>query len=226
MNNYDEMNDYDVLCAVRDSLSGVPMPTPPRLEAIVARGRASRRRRQAGLSVAGVASGAALVLGLSGVIGSGSPAPARGNSQADLTAFTVVSNPNGTTTLTLNLPGGLLDPDAVRQALEQHGIPALVTVGKLCTTAVRPNAPGFISAEPPPGGSPSGSPTFRSVGTPGWPKKVSIVFNPSAMPAGSEVSIGYRQDSQGRQISIRLIEAGAPLTCSTIPDTNPAGGPS
>jgi hypothetical protein len=226
MKDYNEMNDSDVLCAVRVSLSGVPMPPPPRLEAIVARGRASRRRRHVELSVAGVASGAALVLGLSGVIGSARPAPARGSSQADLMAYSVVSNPNGTTTLTLNMPGGLSDPEAVRQALAQHGIPALVTVGEFCTTAVRPNAPDAITVQPPPpGGEAVGSPKFspaRPVGS----EKRSIVFNPSAMPAGSEVSIGYRQDSNGRQISVGLIEAGAHLICSTKLNTNPAGGPS
>jgi hypothetical protein len=43
MNDNDELNDGAVLSAVRDSISGWPMPTPPRLEAITARGRARRR---------------------------------------------------------------------------------------------------------------------------------------------------------------------------------------
>jgi hypothetical protein len=217
MNGNHDMNDDDVLRAVRGSLSGVRIPASPRLEAIVARGRARRRRRHVELSVAGVASGAALVLSLSGVIGSVGRAPARSSGRADVRAFSVVSNSNGTTTLTLNLDGGLNDPNAVRQALAQHGIPALVTVGELCTTAVRPDAPGAITQQPPPGGTPAGSagesPIFRSSGAVGSQKE-SIVFDPSAMPAGSEVSIGYRQDSHGRQISVRLIEAGAPLTCT------------
>ncbi len=52
---------------LRDALSGVAMSDRPRLEAIMARGRARRRHRLAavvGLSVAGAAVGIALVLGL------------------------------------------------------------------------------------------------------------------------------------------------------------------
>ena len=52
---------------LRDALSGVAMSDRPRLEAIMARGRARRRHRLAaivGLSVAGAAVGIALALGL------------------------------------------------------------------------------------------------------------------------------------------------------------------
>jgi len=53
MNDNDDLNDGAVLSAVRDSISGVPLATAPRLEAITARGRARRRRRLGGLSMAG-----------------------------------------------------------------------------------------------------------------------------------------------------------------------------
>jgi hypothetical protein len=43
MNDHDELNDGAVLSAVRDSISGLPMPMAPGLEAIRARGRAPRR---------------------------------------------------------------------------------------------------------------------------------------------------------------------------------------
>ena len=49
MNDNDELNDSAVLSAVRDSISGLPMPTAPRLQAITARGRARRRCRLAGV---------------------------------------------------------------------------------------------------------------------------------------------------------------------------------
>ena len=40
-----------------------------------------------------------------------------------LAAFSVVTGPGGATTLTL-YPGQVANPDAVRQALAEHGIPA------------------------------------------------------------------------------------------------------
>ncbi len=43
----------------------------------------------------------------------------------------------------------------------------------------------------------------------------------SAIPSGAELSIGYRQDPQDREISFKLIQAGAPLTCTSIPDNGP-----
>ena len=63
MNDNDDLNDSAVLTAVRDSMSGVPMATAPRPEAIMARARARRRRRLSGLSIAGAGACAALVVG-------------------------------------------------------------------------------------------------------------------------------------------------------------------
>ena len=48
-----------------------------------------------------------------------------------------------------------------------------------------------------------------------------IVIHGSAIPSGVELSIGYRQDPQDREISFSLIQAGAPLTCTSIPDNGP-----
>ena len=48
-----------------------------------------------------------------------------------------------------------------------------------------------------------------------------IVIYGSAIPGGVELSIGYRQDPQDREISFSLIQAGAPLTCTSIPDNGP-----
>ena len=67
--NDDDLNDSAVLSAVRDSISGLPMPAAPRLEAITARGRARRRRRLGGLSIAGAGACAALVVGLARRLG-------------------------------------------------------------------------------------------------------------------------------------------------------------
>ena len=223
MNDHDELNDGAVLSAVRDSISGLPMPVAPGLESIKARGRARRRRRVAGLSVAAAGACAALVVGLAGGTPAArpaqqaGPAPAHHASAVHLVAFTVAAGPDGTTTLTL-YPGQVANPDAVRQALAEHGIPALVTAGEFCRTAVQP-APGVgdvvtltgpKQVQIPANGQPTGRPG-------------PIVINGSNIPNGVELSIGYRQDSQENEISFSLIVANAPLTCTSIPDHGPHG---
>jgi ferric-dicitrate binding protein FerR (iron transport regulator) len=101
MNDNDELNDSAVLSAVRDSISGLPMPTAPRLEAITARGRTRRRRRLAGVSMAGVAACAVLVVALAGGGGSAGPAPqarpapSHHATEVQLAAFSVVADPDG-----------------------------------------------------------------------------------------------------------------------------------
>jgi hypothetical protein len=223
MNDHDELNDGAVLSAVRDSISGVPMPMAPRLEAIKARGRARRLRRLGGLSVAAAGACAALVVGLTGGAPAVRPAlqaaPTSHHhvSGVRLAAFTVATGPDGTTTLTL-YPGQVADPSAVRQALADHGIPALVTAGEFCRTAVQPapgvgdvvtiTGPGQIQV--PSGGQPTARPG-------------PIIIYGSRIPSGVELSIGYRQDSQENEISFSLIVANAPLTCSSIPDHGPHG---
>ena len=115
MNDNDELNDSAVLSAVRDSISGLPMPTAPRLEAITARGRARHRRRLAGVSVASVAACAALVVALAGGWGSAGPAPQarpappHHATEVQLAAFSVVADRDGSTTLTLG-PGQMSTP--------------------------------------------------------------------------------------------------------------------
>ena len=108
MNDNDELNDSAVLSAVRDSMSGLRMPTAPRLDTITARGRA-RRRRLGGLSVAGasVCAGLVAAVSLAGASGGAAPVPTAGHAlqhqttQARLAAFSVVADAGGATTLTL-----------------------------------------------------------------------------------------------------------------------------
>ena len=228
MNDHEELNDSAVLSAVRESVSGLPMPAAPRLEAITARGRARRRRRLGGLSLAAAGACAALVAGLAGGWGSAGPAPqARPTPQnrvpaIHLAAFSVVTGRGGATTLTLS-PSQVVDPNAVRRALAEHGIPALVTANEFCRTAVQP-PPGVgevAEFSPQPRLVPSGS------GRPPRPG-LSVVIYGSKIPPGVKLSIGYRQDPADREISFTLIVAGAPLTCTSIPDhgPHPDDGPS
>lgn len=135
-----------------------------------------------------------------------------------LAAFSVAAGPGGTTTLTL-YPRQVINPDAVRRALAEHGIPALVTAGKFCRTADQPS-PGVGQVVVLPHLRPQ-----MTGGQPPWPARTGgpgpIVIHGSAIPRGVELSIGYRQDPQDREISFSLIKAGAPLTCTSIPDSGP-----
>jgi hypothetical protein len=212
------MNDDSALGAVRDSLTAAKgtlsethMNTP--LDAIVQRGRATRRRRRLiGLTgTATVAASAAVVVGLSGVTGS---APGRSTGTITTAAFTLVSNANHTVTLTIN-PNELVDAAALQNDLQQNGVPAIVTSGSFCSSDPAPA--GFsqvVSFYPAPTGH------FTKI-----PRGVrpTITFNPSAMPAGTELSFGVFEHSSGeQQADFVLVNAGS-YTCSSTPPQGPPG---
>ena len=222
MNVHDEMSDNEVLSAASDSLSAIPMATPPDVAAIMARGRARRRHRFSavtGLSVAGVAAGTALALGLTGALG-----PARAPGTIRTAAFTLASNSNGTATLTIK-PGELLDPAALQSDLAQHGIPAKVTTGSFCSSDSAPA--GFSQVV-------SFSPAGPYTATPQNGAQPTITIDPAAMPAGTELSVGDFQLSSGefsgqQQADFVLIDTSSYTCSSTPPDPNglPVGyGPS
>jgi hypothetical protein len=195
------MNDNDVRDRLSQSLSGVHMHTP--VEEIMARARVRRCRRQSGFAAAGAAAAVALTVALVAIMGSGgSPSPARPGTP-QLVAFTVQTGPNGSSTLTLRKGAKFrLDPDALRQALAQHGIAAVVNVGQMCNTHPEPDGlDQVISSHRLADGS------------------VFTTINPAAMPAGSQISIGYFPTFTG----FALIEAGAPLHCSANPGSQPTG---
>jgi hypothetical protein len=214
MSGNDHLTDSAELRELRGSLSGVAMPERPRLEAITARGRARRRRRRggvAGLSVVGAAAGTALALGLTGVLGS---APAHGTGTIRTAAFTIVSNPNGTTTLTIN-PSELLDPATLQSDLAQDGIPAMVTVGSFCSSD--PALAGFSQVV-------SFQPAGEFTVTPQSGVHPTITIDPAAMPAGTELSFGDFHLATGeQQASFALIDTSSYACTSTPP--GPAGPP-
>ena len=212
MNDHEQMTDSVLTRELRQSLTGITAPQRPPLETITARGRAHRRHRLtriAGLSAAGVAAGAALVLGLTGVLGS---APARDTGTIRTAAFILVEHANGTATLTIN-PTELLDTAALQNDLRHDGIRALVTSGSFCSSDPAPD--GFsqvVSFYPPP----------RS-GFVRLPKglRPTITFNPAAMPAGTELSFGVFQLTPHQQVDFVLVYTSS-YTCTSTP---PSGGP-
>jgi hypothetical protein len=200
MHDNDEMND-DALYAVRDSLAGMPTPVPPPLEAIVARGRA-RRRRSRRLVAAGIAAAVvlAVAIGLSALAGKAN-APkgplatvlklGTGPVHVELTAYSVNSNPNGTVTVTLTL-GQTIDPSTLREILAQAGVPALFSIGFVYETPSQPPAPAS--------GHRVISPSIED-------GKIVLVITPSALPPGTELSIGYFPN----HVAFRLVTIGAPM---------------
>ncbi len=169
----------------------------------------------AGLATAGVAAGTALALGLAGVLG---PARAPGTIRPGTirtASFTLVSNANGTATLTIN-PKELLDPTALQSDLAQYGIPAMVTSGSFCSSDPHPAGFARVLSFNPPG---PGTWTPQSGAQP------TITIDPSAMPAGAELSFGYFQLSSGQysgeqQADVVLINTGSYTCTSTPPDPN------
>jgi hypothetical protein len=186
------MND-DLLTLFADRFSELEMNTP--LEEIYARGRRHRKTRHLTRAVAA----GAITAVAAGLIAIG-VAPASHPAQpvnAQLTAFSISADANGTSALTLRKGQQYrLDPAALRQALAQHGIPALVTVGKACDSSPEPlGLDQAVTAQRHPDGS------------------VTLTINPRKMPPASELSIGYFAS----KTAFALIQQGAPLHCTSTP---------
>ncbi|MFD2763674.1 hypothetical protein [Micromonospora eburnea] len=183
------MRDQDVLRAVADGLSGLDLDTPA--EDIIAAGTSRRRRRLATVTVAGVLL-AGLAVAVPALTGSGPAAlpyaqgPAS-TAPAQLVAFSVVSNPNGTVTLKLSKKQ-LFDPDAARKALSEAGVPAEIRVdGSHCYSI--PSPPELDRLFP-----------SRSEADEG----IVLVINPSAIPQGAVMTISYRDPSTDGPVSFGL----------------------
>jgi hypothetical protein len=125
---------------------------------------------------------------------------------ANLAAFTVTTNPDGTVTLSL-AQDQIFDPATLRQALANAGVAAIVTVGKVCYLAHPPRTYNGSPAQ-----------VLRSAQVDG---RTVTTITPSAMPGGTELSIGYFAVSGGGGVHIVLVPDNAPLTCTTSPPPAP-----
>ncbi|MEO6088361.1 MAG: hypothetical protein ABIQ18_35135 [Umezawaea sp.] len=205
------MKDHDtVLDAVQDSLGAVTMSTP--VEQIVAVGSARRRRRLAG------GAGAAAVAGLAVAVTTfGGPPPSPADSSAGgvhvhAAAYTVDGNPDGTLSVTWDKEKYFEDHEGLQSALRQAGFPVLIKVGEFCRG---PRDDGNLGT----GGVGEGVDRVMK-GEQNTDGKVTFVFTPSAMPAGTQLFIGYltpaQQATDGRLGSVeRLVPTEVPLTCTT-----------
>jgi hypothetical protein len=226
MNHDDYPNESTLTWELRDALSAVAASERPPLAAITSRGRAHRRRLAglAGLSFTGAAAGTVLTLSLTGVLGA---APARSTDATQATpparsasagtvrtaAFTLTSNANGTSTLTLTT-GQMVDPAALQQALTQHDIPALVQTGTYCSSspaAPDPASIGVLTVQLANGAPlPEKAPAVKTVVSAG----TVTVINPAAIPSGTELFFGY--SSSDRALFTDLVYTSS-YTCSSTP---------
>jgi hypothetical protein len=202
-----DLSDSPELRELRDAVSGVATSGPPPVESIMARARARRRQRLttiSRMSVGGVVAATALALGVSGAF---SPAAKLGTIRT--AAYTLRHNANGTDTLTLN-PVELLGPSQLQSDFARYGIPSKVTSGSYCTSDPAPA--GFAQAVTGPSGG-----SWRV----GSGQQPTITIDPSQIPSGTELSVGYFQLTSGpaageQQANMSLINTNS-YTCSSTP---------
>jgi hypothetical protein len=207
-----------VLTAVHDAFEAVTMPTP--LGALVAEAGARRRRRRRAVT----ATAAAAVTGLAiGVVGhdhgsTRSAAPATSAAAVQpvhivTAAYTVDTQPNGTVTVTWTKQNYFQDPSGLQAALQKAGFPVLVKVGEFCKG---PRDNGYLD----PSGEGRGVDQVMQASTDSNDHVV-FTFNRAALPANTELFIGYLSPAQlaithGLPGSVeRLIPTNTTLTCAT-----------
>jgi len=212
-------DDLDVLDALRESLDDVTLAAP--VEEIVARGRARRRqRRRVAVAAVGVAAAAGLALGVPGYGHPSTAPPSTGG--AAPAAFVVEKQSDGTVKVTWSKEQYFKDPAGLQQALRDAGFPVLVKTGVFCKgpddhTAVDASGVGVgvdkvVQGEERAGKGDKGS---------GKDGAVVFVYDPAAMPAHTQLFIGYLSAGQlavthGRPGSVeRLVPTGVELKCST-----------
>jgi hypothetical protein len=214
------MSNHDTdatLSALKDSLDGVTMHTP--VERIVTEGRARRRRRRAVVSATGVVAATGLALGVPALSHpSTAPPGARlstgtGSVHIHTAAFALDSQTDGTLRVTWDKGRYFQDHAGLERALRAAGFPVLVKEGVFCKG---PQDDGYLSP------SGSGHGVERVVhGERQGNGRVDLIFDPSAMPAGKQLFIGYLSPAQlaavhGNPGSVdRLVPTGVPLTCDT-----------
>ena len=215
------MNDDETLAALRSSLTGVKESlTDVHLnrsaDAIRARARGRVvRRGLAGVGATGVAAGVSLAL----TVGGSGPAAAP-SVHVNLDAWSVNTLPGGLVYVDVR---ELQQPTLLRQTLAQAGVPAVVAFGEFCTDGSGDNR---TTVEQVLGKTAQG----------GEPK---LTINPSAIPAGSELSIGISpgvdksgspgvdkpgSPAQGLVAAFGIVKEGAQLTCGQPAQITRPGG--
>jgi len=232
MNIHDEMSDADVLRAAADCLSTIPMPSAPDTAAIITTGRARRRRRVTGLSIAGTAAVTVVALGLSGAFGATSHQPLGATrhrpghpAHAQLAAWTVARLADGNISVTINQ---FKDPAGLERTLRADGVPASVTFGSQRNPACHPYPGGTLSpgSVPPPPLRPPPllkqvfPQPYRHVGPPpgtGPARMVKATGPPSPPPSGNRTAIVIDPSALPRNAGVQLASSNAAAAALLLP---------
>jgi len=174
-----------------------------------------RRPAIAGLAAAAAVAAIGAGIGIDHALGSGPASKSRGSSRtpggagAHLASFSVDRAADGTVTVTLYSSHA---PDAagLRRALAGAGVPALVTVGRVCFEPGPVSDLGQVLSRPP----------HVPFGT------AVVTITPSAIPSGSELSFGYffLPGGKGGGIHVTIVPDHAHLTCKKEPPFGPQPG--
>jgi hypothetical protein len=138
---------------------------------------------------------------------------AAGSAHVHTAAFTLDSYTDGTIHVTWDKRQYFQDHAGLEQALRAAGFPVLIKEGIFC------QGPGGTGSLDPSGDGPGVDQVMKGVRQANG--AVTLVFTPSAMPAGDELFIGYLTPSQlavthGNPGSVeRLVPINGPLTCTT-----------
>jgi hypothetical protein len=213
MNSFEDQLWSDLVAEHAQRMRGADLATAA-LAADLDEGprRPTRKRRRAGVAgllVSGAVAGTALTLGLFGVLGRAPVHSAIPSAPGAIrtSSYTLISNTTGTVTLTIN-PKELFDAAALQSDLARYGIPAKVTTGSFCSS--NPEPAGFSQVV-------SGQPNRESTVQVGTGEQPTITFDPSAIPAGAELSFGNFQLASGQQqADLALIDSSAD-SCSSNP---------
>ncbi|MGW2519407.1 hypothetical protein ACWC09_20795 [Streptomyces sp. NPDC001617] len=218
-------HDTDVLDALRASLADVTLDTP--LETIVADGRARRRGRRIALTAGATAVAAGLALGVPSYghpstappTSSGALATGAGTVHIRTAAYTIDSLKSGALRVSWDKQAYFDDHAGLEKALHEAGFPVQMKVGEFCKG---PNDDGKLEH-----GVGTGVDQVMK-GRRVADDKVTFDFFPDAMPAHTELFIGYLDSAQlaitgGRPGSVeRLVPTDQPLTCTTeLPSDSP-----
>jgi len=207
-----------VLTAVHDAFEPVTMPTP--LGALVAEAGARRRRRRRAVTATAAAAVIGLAIGAFGYGHGSTRSATRGTSPTAAqpvrivtAAYTVESEPDGSITVTWTKRDYFQDPVGLQAALQKAGFPVLVKVGEFCKG---PSDDGYLD----PSGEGRGLDQVMQASKDSNDRVV-FTFNRSALPAGTELFIGYLSPAElaithGAPGSVeRLVPTDTTLTCTT-----------
>ncbi|GAB2585014.1 hypothetical protein Aab01nite_53410 [Paractinoplanes abujensis] len=199
-------DDDDLYALVRSEFEPVRLRTG--LADVTARGRALRRRRQAGVAagLTAVAAVSVLALNLIPEVQTDRPAPMK------LAAWSVEAAPDGSVVLTIRQ---LTDADRLTDALQSAGVPALVEFER-----VPPQAQQVGCAEDDQAALPqlnSVMPVGRSVVR---DNERVFTIRRDRMPPGTSLHFVLFEEQAddgtvGRSVSTRLVD-GAPLPCRPL----------